>query len=89
MSEAALSLLEQIRALPDDDQRSLALELGTEPLVNEAEAVAELDNDPDFQTHLDERLAAVEAHPERLIDGAEAFRRIRRHLAERRGKVVG
>ena len=89
MSEAALNLLEQIRALPDDDQRSLALELGAEPPVNEDEAVAELDNDPNFQSHLDERLAAVEAHPERLIDGAEAFRRIRQHLAERRGEAVG
>ena len=89
MSEAALNLLEQIRALPDDDRRSLALELWAEPPVDEDEAVAELDNDSEFQSHLDERLAEVKAHPERLIDGAEAFRRIRRHLAERRGEAVG
>lgn len=89
MSETTLALLEQIRALPEEDRLFLAAELGAEPPLGEDDAVAAFENDPDFQAHLDDRLAAVEAHPERLIDGAEAFSRVRRHLAALRGEAVG
>lgn len=83
MSETALKLLEQIRALPEDEQRFIADELADGPLDEDA-AIAELHDDPEFQAMLDERLREVEEHPERLLDGDTVLAEGRRRLAERR-----
>ena len=88
MSETAAQLLERIRALPDADRRELSLEFMDSQPVHEDDLIAESENDETFQAMLADRIAAVEAHPERLIDGAEAFRRIRQQLAERRGETA-
>ena len=78
MSETAAKLLEQIRGLPEEDQRYIADELWDEDPDSE-DAIAELENDPEFQAMLVERLRSVEEHPELLIDGelvmAELFQK--------------
>lgn len=84
MSDAALKLLEQIRALPDDDRRELVAELWEEPPATDDEIDA-LHDDPDFQAMLDERLREVEEHPESLVDGDEVLAEGRRRLREKRG----
>jgi hypothetical protein len=68
MSDDALKLLEQIRALPAEDQYLIAEELADGPFDEAAEG-AEWENDPDFQAMLAERLQEVADHPERLLDG--------------------
>jgi hypothetical protein len=85
MSDAAQKLLEQIRALPEDDRRWIADELWDEHGVSDDDIDA-LHADPEFQAMLDDRLRQVEEHPERLIDGPEAMRMIRQHLAAKSGE---
>ncbi len=77
MSEAAVKLLEQIRALPDADREWLAGELWDEEEATDAD-IAELEDDLEFQAMLAERLEEVEKHPERLLDGDEVMAELRR-----------
>ncbi len=78
MSEAAAKLLEQIRELPEGDRQFIA-EVLLEEEVDSEDSIAELENDPEFQAMLAERLRSVEEHPEMLIDGdlvmAELFQK--------------
>lgn len=79
MSEAAQKLLEQIRALPEDDRRWIADRVneesggGYDPL-----------EDPEFRAELDRTIEAVGNGTAVLIDGEEAFERIRLELEARR-----
>ncbi len=71
MSETAQKLLEQIRALPDDEREWLVGELedaddGYDPMT-----------DPEFRSELDRRMAAVADGTAVLIDADEAFERLR------------
>jgi len=84
MSETAQKLLEQIRALPDDEREWLVGELQDEDDLT-VDEIDELHADPEFQAMLAERLEQVEKHPEQLIDGETAMKMIREHLAARRG----
>ncbi len=83
MSEIAQKLLEQIRALPDDEREWVAAELWDERDVT-ADELDELQADPEFQAMLAERLAFVEQHPDQLLDGDEVMAEGRRRLRERR-----
>ena len=85
MSETALKLLEQIRALPEAEREWIAHELWDEFEVTDEE-IDDLHADPAFQAMLAERLEQVEKHPEQLIDMDEAMRRVREHLASQRGE---
>jgi hypothetical protein len=80
MSDAAQKLLEQIRALPEDDRRWIADELWDES----GDDLAEVENDPAFQAMLAERLAFAAEHPDQLLDGDEVMAEARRRL---RGKA--
>ena len=84
MSETALKLLEQIRALPADEQSLIAEELADGPFDEAAEA-AEWENDPDFQAMLAERLQEVADHPERLLDGDTVMAEARARFCGGRG----
>jgi hypothetical protein len=83
VSEVAQKLLEQIRALPDDEREWLVGELWDEQDVT-AEEIDELHADPEFQAMLAERLEQVEKHPEQLLTWEEAQRRIDDELARRK-----
>jgi len=82
MSDAALKLLAQIRALPEVDQLLIADELADA-------AVADLHDDPEFQAMLDERLREVEEHPERLLTWEQAQRDIDAERARRTAEMSG
>ena len=82
MSETALKLLEQIRALPDEEREWIAAELWDEGDVT-ADELDELHADPEFQAMLAERLEQVEKHPEQLLTWEEAQQRIDAELARR------
>jgi putative addiction module component (TIGR02574 family) len=83
MSETAQKLLEQIRALPADEREWLVGELWDESEVTDDET-DELENDPEFQAMLAERLEQVEKHPEKLLTWEEAQQRIDAELGRRR-----
>jgi hypothetical protein len=86
MSDAAQKLLEQIRALPEEDRRWIADELWDEQEGVSDEDIGALHADPEFQAMLADRLRQVQEHPDRLIDGPEAMRMIRGHLAAKSGE---
>ena len=78
MSETAQKLLEQIRALPDDEREWLVGELqddddGFDPMT-----------DPEFRSELDRRMAAVADGTAVLIDADEALERVRLAVEARR-----
>lgn len=83
MSDAAQKLLEQIRALPEEDRRWLANELWDEQDVSDGDTDA-LHADPEFQAMLADRLRQVEEHPERLVTWEDAQKQIDAELARRR-----
>lgn len=83
MSETAQKLLEQIRALPEADREWIAGELWDEQETTHAD-IDELENDPEFQAMLAERLEQVEKHPEQLLDGDEVMAEARNRLRDRR-----
>jgi hypothetical protein len=83
MSDAAQKLLAQIRALPEPEQEWIAGELWEEQEARDAD-IDELENDPEFQAMLAERLEQVEKHPEQLLDGDEVMAEARKRLRERR-----
>ncbi len=83
MSETAQKLLEQIRALPDDEREWIAAELWDEQDVT-ADELDELQADPEFQAMLAERLEQVEKHPEQLLTWEDAQQRIDAELARRK-----
>ena len=72
MSETAQKLLEQIRALPDEDRRWIASELG-----DEQDTGYDPMTDPEFRAELDRRIEAVGNGTAVLIDADEAFERLR------------
>lgn len=77
MSETAQKLLEQIRALPETEREWIAHELWDEFEVTDEE-IGQLEDDPEFQAKLAERLEQVEKHPEKLIDGETVMAELRR-----------
>ena len=79
MSETAQKLLEQIRALPDEDRQWIASELG-----DEQDDLTDLQDDPTFQAMLAERLAFAADHPDELLDGDEVLAEARRRLRDGR-----
>jgi hypothetical protein len=79
MPEAAQKRLEQIRALSVKDRRWIADELWEESPATDDE-IAELENDPEFQAMLAERLRQVEEHPELLLDGDQVLAELRRRF---------
>jgi len=83
MSDAAVKLLEQIRALPEAEREWIAHELWDESDVTDDE-IDELEKDPEFQAMLAERLAFAKDHPDELLDGDEVMAEARRRLQERR-----
>jgi hypothetical protein len=85
MSEAAQKLLEQIRALPDDEREWITAELWDEQDVT-ADEIDELQADPEFQAMLAERLEQVEKHPERLLTWEVAQLRIDAELTRRKAE---
>ncbi len=85
MSETAQKLLEQIRALPDDEREWIAAELWEEQDVT-ADELDELQADPAFQAMLAERLEQVEKHPELLLTWDEAQQRIDAELTRRKAE---
>jgi len=74
MSETALKLLEQIRALPAEDQHLIAEEL----------ADGDPFEDPDFRAELDRRIEAVGNGTEATVSLDDALDDLDRRLAERR-----
>ena len=72
MSETALKLLEQIRALPEEDQAWIAEQLAPE--------LPDLTEDPEFFAELQRRSDEAHAHPERLIDALEYVEASRKKL---------
>jgi len=74
MSETALKLLEQIRALPAEDQDLIAEEL----------ADGDLFEDPDFRAELDQRIEAVGNGTEASVSLDDALDELDRRLADRR-----
>lgn len=84
MSDAAQKLLEQIRALPEDDRRWLADKLWDEQEGVSDEDIDTLHADPEFQAMLADRLRQVEEHPERLVTWEDAQKQIDTELARRR-----
>jgi len=74
MSETALKLLEQIRALPAEDQDLIAEEL----------ADGDPFEDPDFRAELDRRIEAVGNGTEATVSLDDALDDLDRRLAERR-----
>jgi len=78
MSETALKLLEQIRALPAEDQDLIA-----EELADESDDYDPLE-DPEFRAELDRRIEAVGNGTAVLLTWEEAQERIDAELARRR-----
>jgi hypothetical protein len=68
MSEAAMKLLEQIRALSVEDQDWLA------------EQLDDRTDDPEFFAELERRSDEAHKHPERLIDGPTAMAEARKYV---------
>ena len=83
MSDAAQKLLEQIRALPEEDRQWIADELWDEQGVSD-EDIDALHADPEFQAMLADRLRQAEENPERLMTWDEAQKQIDVELARRR-----
>ena len=78
MSETALKLLEQIRALPAEDQDLIA-----EELADESDDYDPLE-DPEFRAELDRRIEAVGNGTAVLLTWEKAQKRIDAELARRR-----
>lgn len=68
MSGQALKILEQIRALPAEDQDWLADQLNP------------VEDDPEFLAELERRSDEAHAHPERLRSGEPVHQDARRYL---------
>lgn len=79
MSETAQKLLEQILALPADEREWLANELWDEADGTD-DGIDELENDPEFQAMLAERLVFAEQHPGELLDGDEVMAEARQRV---------
>ena len=77
MSDAAVKLLEQIRALPEADQDWLVGELAGEDYDDPMD-------DPEWRAEFERRLEQVEKHPELLLTLEEANARIDAEFARRR-----
>ena len=81
MSETALKLLEQIRALPEEDVAEITRRLHDAP----GEEYDPL-TDPEFRAELDRRIEAVGNGTAVLIDGDEVFAGARARFEERRSQ---
>jgi hypothetical protein len=79
VSDAAVKLLAQIRALPEADREWLAGELEDEVEATDPD-IDELQEDPEFQAMLAERFDFVANHPDELLDGDEVMAEARRRL---------
>ena len=79
MTEAALKLLEQVRALHPQDQRLIA-----EAVLDVLDAdMAEYDDpmdDPEWRAEFERRLDEVKNHPEQLLDGEAVMAELRRRF---------
>lgn len=90
MSETAEKLLRELLLLPLPERMAIADRLGEsiEEEVTHPPSPYATDEDAEEAYHalLLQRLDEAEKHPDRLIDGPEAMRRIREELAARRAR---
>ena len=90
MSDAVASLVEQILRLPVEDRIAAmdriwdSFDEATQDRLSLSEGDG--DEDPAFQAELERRLAEVEEHPERLLDGPTVMAELRQHLARKRAQ---
>jgi hypothetical protein len=77
MSDAAMTLLGQVLALPDEDRRWLADQL--DATLGPAES--QLPDDPAFRAELDRRLQSIADGTAVLLDGEQVMRELRARYA--------
>lgn len=94
MSDAATTLVEQLLGLPVEDRIAVmdriwdSFDDATRDRLSLADGgdAEDVNEDPAFQAELERRLAEVEEHPERLLDGPTVMAELREHLARKRAQ---
>lgn len=81
MSEVATKLLEQVLALPENEQAMIAERLRENLGIDDP---VDPSDDPEFRAELERRLNAVANGTAVLIDGEQVFREARERLKNRR-----